>query len=76
MIKITTLPLVIMTVYQQAKGIYNSYSLMDEDIITIDRSAIPKFRTHLGEFEYRKKEGKKFTTVILDNGQLLVKRIK
>jgi hypothetical protein len=63
-----------MTAYQQAKTIYLNLGYMKDD--TIDCINIARFRTHLSEFEYRKKLGKQFTTVILDNGQLLIKRIK
>lgn len=62
------------TTYQQAKDIYNSLDDMQDSIIVCDN--IPNFRKHLTEFEFRKKEGKKFTTKILDKSRLLVKRIK
>jgi hypothetical protein len=63
-----------MTTYQQAKDVYNTLGNMADSIIVCDN--VPFFRKHLTEFEFRKKEGKKFTTKILDNKQLLVKRIK
>lgn len=63
-----------MTTYQQAKDIYNTLDNMADSIIAC--SNIPYFRKHLTEFEFRKKEGKLFTTKILQNKQLLVKRIK
>ncbi len=63
-----------MTTYMQAKHIYNTLGNMVDSTIQCD--SIPNFRKHLTEFEFRKKEGKKFITKILDGKMLLVKRIK
>ena len=63
--------------YQQAKDIYNNAGLMQDNIITIQGANIVRiFRKHLTEFEYRNKLGKQFTSKILDETRVLVKRIK
>lgn len=63
--------------YKQAKDIYNNTALMQDVIITvIDSNIVRIFRKHLSEFEYRQKQGKQFTSKILDETRLLVKRIK
>lgn len=62
--------------YKQAKNIFNSLELMQDSIINIHTDYVPTFRKHLTEFIYRKDNSKKFTTNILDNNKLLVKRIK
>lgn len=65
------------TTYQQAKGIYFDAGLMADNILTISgTNNVRAFRKHLTEFEYRQKLGKRFTSTLLENNQLLVKRIK
>ena len=63
--------------YQQAKEIYNNSELMQDNILFISGvNNVRAFRKHLSEFEYRQKQGKQFTSKILDESRLLVKRIK
>ena len=63
--------------YQQAKHIYFNADVMQDIIINITGSNIVRiFRKHLTEFEYRNKQGKQFTSKILDESRVLVKRIK
>lgn len=62
--------------YQQAKDIYLSCNNMQDYIINVDSNDVRIFRKHLTEFEYRRKEGKRFITVLLDKTRILVKRIK
>ena len=65
-----------MNTYQIAKGIYTDMQQMKEGIFNIPAKDIPTFRKHLTEFEYRKREGRKFITKILGKGRILVKRIE
>lgn len=63
--------------YKQAKDIYFNSELMQDSIINIKGAGIVRiFRKHLTEFEYRNKQGKQFTSKILDENRVLVKRIK
>ena len=67
------------TTYQQAKDIYFNAKIMQDNTISIDTTdstIVRNFRKHLSEFEYRQQQGKRFTSRILDNNQLLVLRIK
>jgi len=66
------------TTYQQAKNVYYDTDLMQDVIVSIDTTSaktVRKFRKNISEFEFRKKLGKRFTTKILNETQLLVKRI-
>jgi len=49
---------------------------MQDTILDIDSNTVRIFRKHLTEFEYRNKLGRKFTSKVLDNKTILVKRIK
>ena len=65
-----------MNTYQQAKEIYNNTDRMQDNILFISGvNNVRAFRKHLTEFEYRKKEGKQFTSKVLDKDRILVKRI-
>ena len=67
------------TTYKQAKDIYFNAEVMKDSTIyidTTDAAIVRNFRKHLSEFEYRQKQGKRFTSRILNNKQLLVLRIK
>lgn len=63
--------------YQLAKSIYFNSEVMEDSILNITGANIVRiFRKHLTEFEYRNKQGKQFTSKILDKSRVLVKRIK
>ena len=63
--------------YQMAKSIYFDNAVMEDSIINITGANVVRiFRKHLTEFEYRNKLGKQFTSKILDESRVLVKRIK
>lgn len=62
--------------YDKAKELFNYAELKQDCFIDVHPDNVATLRKHLSEMIKRKESGKRFTSRLLDNNQLLVVRIK